>query len=127
MNPKKLLTSVTVLGTGHFSMALIFLGSVSIPFLETMCPRYLTHNLKNSHLLGLSLKPAAVSFSNTPFNRSICSSGILENTIMLSRYIIHHFRCISPRQVSIKHWNVASALVKPKASEHTRKIPRVQQ
>ena len=100
-------------------MASIFLGSVSILFLETMCPRYLTCNLKNSHLLGLSLKPAAVSFSNTPLNLSICSSGVLENTIMSSRYIIHHFRCISPKQVSIKHWNVASALVKPKGIQNT--------
>ena len=53
-------------------------------FLETMCPKYVTHDLKNLHLLSLSLKPAAATFSNMPLNLSMCSSGILENTMMSS-------------------------------------------
>ena len=60
--PKKLLTSVTVLGTGHLLIAVTFLGSVSIPSLDTMCPKYVIQDLKNLHLLGLSHDPAADNF-----------------------------------------------------------------
>ena len=68
-------------------MTVIFFFSVSIPSLETICPRYAIHDLKNSHLLGLSLNPAADNFSNTPLNLSMCSSGIFEKkkTMMSSK------------------------------------------
>ena len=68
-------------------MAVIFFGSVSIPSLETICPKYVIHDLKNSHLLGLSLKPAEDNFSNTPLNLSMCSYGIFEEkkTMMSSK------------------------------------------
>ena len=59
-------------------MAVIFFFSVSIPSLETICPKYAIHDLKNSHLLGLSLNPAADNFANTPLNLSMCSSGIFK-------------------------------------------------
>ena len=85
MKPKKLCTSATILGTSHSLMAVIFFGSVSIPPLETMCPKQAIHDLKNSHLLGLSHSPAADNFSNTPLNLSTCSSGVLENTMISSR------------------------------------------
>ena len=64
---KKLCTSVTVLGTGHSLIAVTFFGSVSIPYLDTMCPRYVIQDLKkNLHLLGLSHNPAVDNFSNIP-------------------------------------------------------------
>ena len=59
-------------------MVVIFFLSVSMPSLETICPKYAIHDLKNSHLLHLSPNPAADNFSNTPFTPFLFmpSSGI---------------------------------------------------
>ena len=61
-------TSVTVFGIGHSLMAVIFFQSLSIPSLETICPKQAICDLKNSHLLDLSHNPAADNFSNTPLS-----------------------------------------------------------
>ena len=38
---------------------------------------------------------------------------VLGNTMMASKYMIHHCKCKLPRQLCISLWDVADALVKP--------------
>ena len=59
---QKDLTSVTVCGLGQSLMISIFLGSVSIPSLETMCPKYANLVLKNLHFFGFNFSPAWPAF-----------------------------------------------------------------
>ena len=94
-------------------MASIFFGLVSMPFSETMCPRYSTLFLKNLHFDGFRWRPAWSNFSNTDCSHLMCSFGIVENTIMSSKYIMQYWRWRSPKQDSINLWNVAGALVRP--------------
>ena len=85
MKPVKLHTSVTVLGLGHLRIVSILVGSVAIPCGDTTCPKYFSLVLKNSHLDGLSLRPASANFSKTPSNWVMWSSGSLEKIMMSSR------------------------------------------
>ena len=71
-------------------MASILFGLVSIPFSEMMCPKYSTPFLKNSHFDSFRWRPAWSNFSNTDRNRSMCSPGVFENTMMSSRYIMQY-------------------------------------
>ena len=66
-------------------MASIFFGLVSIPFSDTMCPRYSNILLKNSHLDGFNFNPDSESFSKTLHSLASYSSGVLENTMISSR------------------------------------------
>ena len=66
-------------------MSEIFLGSVSIPDLDTIWPRYAIRSLKNSHFEGFNFSPASLIFWKTPLSLIRCSSGVLENTITSSK------------------------------------------
>ena len=59
------LTSVTVVGWGHSVTAVILSGSVKTPSLLTMCPKWLICCLNRSYLVGLSVRPAALSLLMT--------------------------------------------------------------
>ena len=50
----KLLTSLIVLVSGHYSMALIFSRSAETLLTETTNPRKWTYVVRNVHLLGLT-------------------------------------------------------------------------
>ena len=64
MNPRKIWTSVMVMGIGHFLIASNLSSSVAIPWAETMCPRYVICLQNSSHLEGISsVHPFPVSWT----------------------------------------------------------------
>ena len=111
-------------GMGHFWIASTLLGSVGIPFSDMTWPKYINFCLKNSQFKGLSFRPTSLSCSKTALSLSKCSFGVLENIMMLSRYIMQFCKCRLPIQLCINHWNVAVALVRLKGILSHSQNPR---
>ena len=94
---------------GHFLMTCIFSPSVATPWAETMCPRLVICLWQNSPFE--SLRPACSSFWNTASSLTRWLAGSFKKMTISSRYITHHLRLRSLRQVSIKCRKVAEVLV----------------
>ena len=62
--PRKPLISLSVLGAGMSSMALIFSGSTSIPRSLTMCPRNFSEVTPKVHFFGFNLSLNYLILSN---------------------------------------------------------------
>ena len=62
MRPRNQRASLRFSGGARFRMALTLSGSVCSPFSLTMCPRYLSLNLKNWHFSGFGLSLASYNF-----------------------------------------------------------------
>jgi hypothetical protein len=68
-----------------------------MPASDTMCPTYLTFDIKNEHFPGENFKLCSLILSKTNFKRSTCSSYVLEKTITSSMKIQHMCRCNSDK------------------------------
>lgn len=66
--------------------ALIFLGSVRMPSMSTMCSRYLIRLTQNLHLSGLRRNFATLKRRNTLRSISKCSSNERLITVISSKY-----------------------------------------
>ena len=77
----------SVFGSGYSLTARTFAESVAIPFSDTSCPRKATFLHSKLHFLGLSFRFTSRSLSKITLRFSKCSSNVLENTIMSSRYM----------------------------------------
>ena len=64
-----------LVGHGQSHITCIFLGLVSMPFSDTIWPKYSNLVWKNSHLEGFSFSPASEIFYNTNLSQWRCSSG----------------------------------------------------
>ena len=105
-------------------MASIILGSVSMPSLETMYPKYASLVLKNSCFFSFNFRSAWANFSNTPLRHSRCFFGVFEKIITSSKKMMHQFKWRSPRTClhqSLRHsWSFCkskwypSTLIEPK-------------
>ena len=67
---------VTVFGIVQFLTASTFFGSVSIPFAETMCPRYAIFNLQNANF-KLCKMPFVAGYNYFVMSEACASVGEL--------------------------------------------------
>ena len=97
--PKTLWSSVTFLGGGMSLMADIFAGSWEMPSWLIGWPRKVSDDLENSHLVGLSVMPAALILFSAAVRRLLCSwlsfpctriIHVAENPRDTLQYIVHH-------------------------------------
>ena len=71
------------------------------------CPESSTEPDKSASCPPSPETPASASLSNTSDSLSTCSSKVLENTTMSSKYMRQGCKLMSPKQFSINLWNVA--------------------
>ena len=85
--PRKARTSFTVRGTSYSQIAFTFSGSILIPLVIIISPRYLVSQTQKSHLSISIGSPAACSRSMTLFTYSTYSSFKLLNIKTSSRQV----------------------------------------
>ena len=78
--PRKLLNSLTFVGSFMSLMASVFSGSGLMPDVVMTCPRNTTSLLESSHLSAFKVTPACSSFFNKAWRRASCCSWSFPHT-----------------------------------------------
>ena len=90
-----------------------FWGFGFTPSAVTICPRYPSSGLRNSHLSGYILSPSSRKHCNIIARLLLFSSIDCPNIIMSSKYTKQCLFMSPLSAVSIMRWNVAGAFFKP--------------
>ena len=83
--PKKLWTSVMVVGMGHILIKFIFSSLITNPWVEMMCPRYMIYLQNSSHCEGLRFSLACSSFWYMASSLTRCLARSFEKMTISSR------------------------------------------
>ena len=102
--PRKPLISLSVLGAGMSSMALIFLGSTSIPRSLTMCPSNFPEVTPKVHFLGFNLSLNCRILSKNLYSTAKWSTLSWDFTIMSSTYTSMSLCIMSWNEVVAALW-----------------------
>src|SRR5271163_1551339 len=94
-------------------MADIFSGSTLTPSADTLCPRNPISFWYSLTLVGLSLRLAALSLSNTSCSLLVKSMNVSANTTMSSMYASTEDHVRPLRTIFMSLWNVAGELDNP--------------
>src|SRR5678815_801772 len=111
--PRNCLNLRTVVGTGNCMMPCKFESKGTMPFSETLCPKYCTSFLRRNVFAGLILNPVSLNADKTFSRTSKCSSNVSLRIRTSSKYTMHSFHGICARAYLIPRWKVAGPFFTP--------------
>ena len=114
--------SFVVFGTGHSSIAAVFVWSVTTLLVLMTCPRYTTSRRNTLHFLRLSLSPSQRNRLSTSRTQRTLSANDMSCTRMSSKYTRQavHGKQRSTSSTSLQYqWRTQSSpCPSPPASSH---------
>lgn len=110
VNPKRLYTSFIFLSLGHSRIVCTFFGSIRVPSVVTISPKYSTLLTSNLHLVMSTQRLAQRSFSRTSFIQCLQSSSFSLQIRMSSKQVVQKTLRYSRRVLLIKFQKEAGLL-----------------